>query len=85
MVEGTLMQTEKGSIKVFVSHSESDAELVQAFISVLHNAMDISPQEIRCTSVDACKLFTGAEIDNQLRDDIVNATAFTALLTPVSL
>lgn len=85
MPNGAIATSAKCSIRVFVSHAESDGDLVDSFVELLRSAMDIRHEEIRCTSVDGYRLPTGTEIDPQLRDEIVGAKVFAALLTPTSL
>lgn len=72
-------------IRVFISHSSADKDLAEALIRLLRAALRISPDSIRCTSVHGYKLPTGAEIDVQLRNEVVETETFIALLTLSSL
>ena len=72
-------------IKVFISHSSADKDLAEALIRLLRAALALQPDSIRCTSVRGYKLPTGAEVDAQLRNEVVEAATFVALLTKASL
>lgn len=43
-------------IKVFISHSSKDVELVSKLINLFRDALNISPSEIRCTSIEGYRL-----------------------------
>jgi hypothetical protein len=73
------------SIRVFISHSGADKELAEALIRLVRAALPLEPNFIRCTSVHGYRLPTGAEVDAQVRSEVVDATIFIALLTPASL
>jgi hypothetical protein len=73
------------SISIFISHSSSDEDLAKALIRLLRAAIALSPESIRCTSVLGFKLPTGADVDAQLRNEVLEATIFIALLTEHAL
>lgn len=70
---------------IFISHSGRDASLAEAIIQLLRSALNLSPQEIRCTSVDGYRLPMGTRIDDQLRSEILAAKVFIALLSKQSV
>ena len=72
-------------IEVFISHASQDARLAEALVVFLRDALSLQRSEIRCTSVDGCRLPAGANTENQLRCEIVDATYFLALITPTTL
>jgi hypothetical protein len=69
-------------IRLFLSHSSSDIDLVELLADLFRSALRLSAQEIRCTSVDGFRLPAGSTIDDQLRTEIVNAPAFVAVVSP---
>lgn len=73
------------SISIFISHSSSDEDLAKALIRLLRAAIALSPESIRCTSVLGFKLPTGADVDAQLRNEVLEASIFIALLTERAL
>lgn len=72
-------------ITIFISHTSSDKDLAEALIRLLRAALPLKPDSIRCTSVHGYKLPTGANVDAQLRNEVVDAITFIALLTKNSL
>ncbi|MGW8158424.1 MAG: toll/interleukin-1 receptor domain-containing protein [Desulfoprunum sp.] len=72
-------------MKVFVSHSSADKLIAEAFIDLLRASLPLSAKDIRCTSVDGYKLPAGTNSDEQLRQEVFEAKAFIALLSPQSI
>jgi hypothetical protein len=73
------------SMKVFVSHSNSDRHIAAAFVDFIRAAVPMSAKDIRCTSVDGYKLPPGANADEQLRQEVFDSQVFIALLSPTSI
>lgn len=71
-------------VPVFVSHSSADEPLARALVELFQKALRLSARDIRCTSVDGYKLPVGAATGEQLRREIVEASAFIGLITPAS-
>ncbi len=71
------------SLDIFISHSSQDTKIAEALIDLLQVALK-SPA-IRCTSVDGYKLPLGADVNEQLRQEILGATVFIGIITPTSL
>ena len=71
------------SIRLFISHSERDKELVEPLYNWFRSGLDLAKDEIRATSVDFIASGTGAII--ALRRDVEAADALVGLLTSNSL
>lgn len=80
MSEGPTLPA-SNAVKVFVSHSSHDVELVEAFLELLLAAVPIRKPAIRCTSVMGCRLPGGADPSDTLVNDIRHSTVFIALIT----
>lgn len=70
---------------IFISHSSDDAPIAEAVVNLIKKAFNISSDKIRCTSVDGYKLRSGANTDQQLREEIFSSKVFVAILTPNSI
>lgn len=79
------MQNKETGIDIFISHSNQDDKIVDALIAVLKTALNLTTQQIRCTSSAGYKLDIGADTNEQLRREISGATVFIGLITPISL
>ncbi|WP_211468086.1 toll/interleukin-1 receptor domain-containing protein [Collimonas silvisoli] len=75
----------EGTMKIFVSHSSTDKQIAEAFVIFLRAALPLAAKDIRCTSVDGYKLPAGTHSDEQLRQEVFDAQAFLALLSPTSI
>jgi Mu transposase-like protein/TIR domain-containing protein len=76
---GTLM------IDVFISHSNEDAPLAEMLVDLLRSALNLGAETIRASSVDGYRLPGGAEVDEQLRDELLGAPIFIGIVSPLSL
>lgn len=72
-------------IKVFISHSSKDEQLVEKVKDLLQGSLHIHSKDIRCTTIASYGLEAGALVNNQLSKEACEAEAFIALLTPTSL
>jgi len=72
-------------LKLFVSHSSKDVELVRLLVTLLRSALNLSAKEIRCTSVDGYRLPGGADTVEQLRREVHDAQAFVGVISAASL
>lgn len=72
-------------IAIFISHSSRDAELAKALAELFRSALNLSAPQIRCTSVSGYKLDVGADTNEQLRRETVEATLLLGLVTEVSV
>ena len=72
-------------MRVFISHSNRDAELARALIDLLQAALPITGDDTRCSSLDGYRLPGGVSVDQQLRFEVHDAKLVIGLLTPNSL
>jgi hypothetical protein len=72
-------------IDVFISHSGEDSRLASQLVNLLRASLNLSAQQVRCTSLDGYRLPAGADTDEQLREEALAAHAFIAILSPFSL
>lgn len=72
-------------MKLFVSHSSEDIKFVELLVDLLRNALRLPPAEIRCTSLDGYRLPGGADVNQQLRQEVAEAQVFIALISHSSL
>jgi len=72
-------------IEVFVSHSQKDNEIAEAFTNLLKLALNLQPEGIRCTSVEGHKLPLGARTDEQLPQEILGTRVFVGIVTSISI
>ncbi|MDH3233824.1 MAG: toll/interleukin-1 receptor domain-containing protein, partial [Alphaproteobacteria bacterium] len=72
-------------VQVFISHSSRDTNLAKSVIDLLRSALNLPASEIRCTSVPGYKLPGGAETDNQLRSELLEAPVFVGLVTEAGM
>jgi hypothetical protein len=73
------------SVKIFVSHSSYDKDLMDALTDLLKGAFALPAKEILCTSVAGHKLPGGADTEEALLDLLRNAKLLIGVLTPTSL
>lgn len=72
-------------IRIFISHAHADADIASALIDLMIRAFNLPVSEIRCTSVDGFKLPGGSRIEDQLRNEVLNADLVISILSPTSL
>jgi hypothetical protein len=72
-------------IDVFISHSSQDTALAEQLVELLRSALNLRAEQIRCTSVDGYRLPAGADSDERLRAELLEAKAFVGVLSPLSL
>lgn len=77
--------SDESSLDIFLSHSSRDSELAKVLVDLLRGALNIPASRIRCTSVSGYKLDVGADTNEQLRKEAVEARALVGLLTDVSI
>jgi hypothetical protein len=70
---------------LFISHSSGDLAIIEPLVGLLRSALAISPDSLRCTSLDGYRLPGGASIDEQLRREVHDAEAFVGLISHRSL
>ncbi len=72
-------------VDVFISHSGADSWLAGQLVNLLRSSLDLRSWQIRCTSVDGYRLPAGADIDEQLRREVLESRVFVSILSPSSL
>jgi hypothetical protein len=70
---------------IFISHKEADRDIAAALVEYLLSALEISDDEIRCTSVPGHQLPFGVSIAQQIQTDLSSSVAILAILTGESL
>jgi hypothetical protein len=71
--------------RFFISHKETDSALASATVELLIESLEISPDEIFCSSVPGHRLRFGATIESQIRDGLQDGDVLIALLTKDSI
>lgn len=72
-------------IRLFISHSSSDAPLAVAVVELIRAALNLPAEAIRCTSVDGYRLPGGARTEEQLRREVHDAEAFIGIVSVASI
>ncbi|HEX5735267.1 MAG TPA: toll/interleukin-1 receptor domain-containing protein [Blastocatellia bacterium] len=81
---GKPISAHKQPVRVFISHSSKDSELVRLIVDFLETS-ELEPHEIRCTSVARRGLTLGEDVSSTLRDEIEESKIVIALLTKDAL
>lgn len=86
ITESVSSQPRNGNmIKIFISHSSSDRDLVDLITNLLTGALEINTEEIRCTSIPGFQLRSGSHTSTQLRNEIEDCSVLIGVLTPNSM
>ena len=72
-------------LKIFISHSSADSVIAEMLADLFQTAMCLSKKDIRCTSVDGYRLPAGANTNEQLRKEVLEAQALVGLISNQSL
>lgn len=70
------------SPKIFISHRHKDQAVAHALSELLVGYFQLSPQDIRCTSVQPYRLPFGKNTGERLRDEISRASVVLGILSP---
>lgn len=73
------------NLLLFISHSSKDIDVAEAIIELLRSALNLSENQIRCTSVNGYRLSIGADTNERLRKEIFDAKIFIGLISHDSL
>ncbi len=68
-------------IKLFISHSSTDKELAEKLTELVKNALRLSSDEIRCTTIDGFRLPGGAKTNEQIKCEVRESIAFIGLIS----
>ena len=71
--------------KIFLSHAAVDADLAEAFETLLSKATGISSADIFCSSLEGQGVPKGKDFVNFIRSEVKEAEAVVALITPAYL
>lgn len=80
-----LREDDSMAIKVFISHSSSDLEIVKQLVDLLRSALGLSAKQIRCTSLNGYRLPGGADVKEQIRNEVHGSKVFVGVLSHASL
>jgi hypothetical protein len=72
-------------MKVFISHSSKDRELVQRLVELLRVSLNLAAGDIRCTSLEGYRQRAGADTDAAIRAEIEEAQVMVAVISKRSL
>lgn len=72
-------------MNIFISHSSRDAEYVQRLMNFLRVGLRLSAGSIRATSLEQTQLAGGADVNEALRQEILDSEALIAVVSPTSL
>jgi hypothetical protein len=75
----------QGTVRVFISHSSRDRDLVAPLTEFIRAAAGLAQDEIRCTSLKGYDLYRGRSIEASLKDEITESTVIVGLITPWSI
>jgi TIR domain len=71
--------------ELFISHAHKDARIANCLVTFLVTGVGVEAKEVRCTSHTAAGLRSGADIADQLREDIKRCRVFLPLVTENSV
>lgn len=77
--------TKVSRIKVFISHSSKDSAVALKVINLLRISLNLTDEDIRCTSVNGYRLKGGAETDNQLKAEVFSCELLVGLISAESM
>jgi uncharacterized protein YodC (DUF2158 family) len=77
--------TKASGPSVFISHSSKDEDLAGAVVELLRSALNLTSNDIRCTTLDGYRLPIGVHTESTLREEVNAAKVLVALVTPNSL
>ncbi len=60
-------------LKLFVSHSSKDVDLIILLVNLIRSGLNLSANDIRCTSVDGYRLPGGVNTMDQIRREVRDA------------
>lgn len=73
------------SIRLFISHSSQDHELVRLLLTLLRSALPLPATQVRCTSIDGYRLPGGANTDEELKIEVYGADVFLGVISAQSI
>jgi len=73
------------AVKLFISHSARDTQIVAPLVVLLRSALNLAAAEIRCTSVDGYRLPAGVDTNEQLRREVNDSAVLLGVISSESL
>ena len=70
---------------IFISHSSDDVDIAEELIALLRDSLSIKSDKILCTSLPGYKLTGGQNVDEALRNEIINSKVVIGIISNVSL
>ena len=77
----TVSDSDKGGVKIFISHSTHDRQVAEKLNDLLLKALPLRESDITCTSTTGQGLTVGMPINEQLRKMIESADQFIVLVS----
>ena len=72
-------------VDVFISHSKHDADTARLLIDLIRSALNLSPERIRCTSVNGYRLKSGTPTNDQLKKEVHESRVLIGLISEKSI
>lgn len=69
------------AIRIFVSHSSHDIDVVERLVGFVESALVVAPSEIRCSSLPGYKLAGGERTSETVRAEVSAADVLIAVIT----
>lgn len=79
------LQNNQESKDIFISHSSDDVDIAEELIALLRDSLSIKSDKILCTSLPGYKLTGGQNVDEALRNEIINSKIVIGIISDVSL
>lgn len=73
------------TVRLFICHASDDVVIVEPLIELLRGALNLSADDIRCTSVDGYRLAGGADTNRELRREVHDCEAFVGVISEASI
>jgi hypothetical protein len=80
-----MTEPKRKALSIFISHSSKDSDIALLLIELLRAALGLTDEQIRCSSIDGFRLPSGANVDDVLKAEVLEAQAFIGLITPKSI
>ncbi|MBA4849050.1 toll/interleukin-1 receptor domain-containing protein [Emticicia sp. BO119] len=78
-------QNNETQMKIFISHSHNDLEVVKELVELLRISLNLKTIDIRCTSLDGYRLPAGISTDTQLKTEIHESEVLIGVISPASI
>lgn len=78
-------QSTTKTVRLFICHASDDVVIVEHLLELLRGALNLSAEDIRCTSVDGYRLRGGANTDAELRREVHDCEAFVGVISEGSI